>query len=81
MTVILVLAMLVTFFVVERFTHKPASEYIHSTGPGTEAVAGKVQPIVAGNQVPEPPYLYQVRTGTDRRQTNHRPARRSLPAA
>jgi hypothetical protein len=79
-TVILVLAMLVMFFVAEKFTHKPASEYIHSTSPGTEAAAGKVQPIVAGSQVPEPPYLYQVRTGTDRRQTN-RPARRSLPAA
>lgn len=80
MTVILALAMFAMFFVVESFTHKPASEYIRSTAPGTEAVTDKIQPIVAGNQVPEPPYLYQVRSGTDRRQTN-RPARRSLPAA
>ncbi len=80
MTVFLVLAMFVTFFVVEKITHKPASEYMHSTAPGTEAVAGKVQPIVAGNQVPGPLYLYQVRAGTDRRQT-YRPERRSLPAA
>jgi hypothetical protein len=78
MTVALVFAMFVAFFVVEKFTHEPAFEYAHQTAPHTEGVAGTVH--VASYEVPDPPHLYRVRTGTDRRQTN-RSARRSLPAA
>lgn len=80
MTVALVFAMFVAFFVVEKFTHEPAFEYAYQTAPHTGTVAGRVQPIVASYEVPEPPYLYQARAETDRRQAK-RPARGNQSAA
>jgi glycine cleavage system H protein len=53
MTVILVLALFVTFLVVERFTGKPAPEYVLQTAPAVEAGARKAQPVVAGFEIPE----------------------------
>ena len=53
MTVILVLALFITFLVVERFTSKRASEYVLQTASSTEARAHRTQPIVAGYEVPE----------------------------
>lgn len=53
MTVILVLAMFVTFFVVESFTHRPASEYGVQTAPRPRAVAHGAQSIVESYDVPE----------------------------
>jgi glycine cleavage system H protein len=51
MTVILVLALFVTFLAVERFTNKKAPEYVLQTAPRAEA--RKAQPIVAGYEIPE----------------------------
>jgi glycine cleavage system H lipoate-binding protein len=53
MTVILVLAMFVSFLVIERFTHKKAPEYVLQTSPRAEAGARRAQPIVAGFEIPE----------------------------
>jgi glycine cleavage system H protein len=53
MTVILVLALFVTFLVIERFTNKRTLEYVLQTAPRTEASARKAQPIVAGFEIPE----------------------------
>src|ERR1700687_5776243 len=53
MTVILVLAMFVTFLVVGRFTNKKAPKYVLQTAPRTEAGEANAQPIVAGYEVPE----------------------------
>ena len=53
MTVILVLALFVTFLVVERFTNKKAPEYVLQTAPRAEAGLRKAQPIVAGFEIPE----------------------------
>ena len=53
MTVILVLALFVTFLLVERFTNKKAPEYVLQTAPRAEAGARKAQPIVAGYEIPE----------------------------
>ena len=55
MTVILVLALFVSFLVVERFTNKPAPEYIlqTATAPRAEASARKPVPVVAGFEIPE----------------------------
>jgi glycine cleavage system H protein len=51
MTVILVLALFVTFLVIERVTNKKAPEYVLQTH--AEAGARKVQPMVAGFEIPE----------------------------
>jgi glycine cleavage system H lipoate-binding protein len=51
MTVILVLAIFVTFLAVERFRGKKAPEYVLQTAPRAEA--RKAQPIVAGYEIPE----------------------------
>ncbi len=51
MTVILVLALFVIFLVVERITNKKAPEYVLQTH--AEAGARKVQPMVAGFEIPE----------------------------
>jgi glycine cleavage system H protein len=53
MTVILVLAMFVSFLVIERFTNKKAPTYVLQTAPRAEARARRVQPIVAGFEIPE----------------------------
>ena len=53
MTVILVLALFVSFLVIERFTGKKAPEYVLQTAPRAEAGARKAQPIVAGFEIPE----------------------------
>jgi glycine cleavage system H protein len=53
MTVILVLALFVTFLVIERFTNKKAPEYVLQTAPRAEAGMRKAQPIVAGFEIPE----------------------------
>jgi len=53
MTVILVLALFVTFLVAEHFSNKKAPEYVLQTTPQAEAGARKAQPIVAGYEVPE----------------------------
>jgi glycine cleavage system H protein len=53
MTVILVLAMFVSFLVIERFTNKKAPTYVLQTAPRAEAGARRVQPIVAGFEIPE----------------------------
>jgi glycine cleavage system H lipoate-binding protein len=53
MTVILVLAFFVTFLVAERFTNKPAAEYVLQTAPAVEAGAHKAIPVVAGFEIPE----------------------------
>jgi glycine cleavage system H lipoate-binding protein len=53
MTVILVLALFVTFLVIERFTNKKAPEFVLQTAPRAEAGARKAQPFVAGFEVPE----------------------------
>jgi len=53
MTVILVLALFVTFLVIERFTNKKAPEFVLQTAPRAEAGARKMQPFVAGFEVPE----------------------------
>ena len=53
MTVILVLAFFVSFLVIERFTNKPAPEYVLQTAPAAEAGAYKAAPIVAGFAIPE----------------------------
>jgi glycine cleavage system H lipoate-binding protein len=53
MTVILVLALFVSFLVIERFTHKKAPEYVLQTAPRAEAGLRKPQPIVAGFEIPE----------------------------
>ena len=44
MTVILVLALFVTFLVVERFTNKKAPEFVLQTAPRAEAGARKLSP-------------------------------------
>lgn len=69
MTVILVFAMFVTLFVVESFTHKPASEYGLQTA---ESIVVATQPIVAEHEVPEQPRLLHIRTRSDRRQAERR---------
>lgn len=51
MTVILVLALFVTFLVIERFTNKKAPEYVLQTHAA--AGARRPQPIVAGFEIPE----------------------------
>jgi glycine cleavage system H lipoate-binding protein len=53
MTVILVLALFVTCLIVERFTNKPAPEYVLQVAPAAEAGARKAQAIVAGFEIPE----------------------------
>jgi glycine cleavage system H lipoate-binding protein len=53
MTVILVLALFVTFLVIERFTNKKAPEFVLQTAPRAEAGARKAQPVVSGFEVPE----------------------------
>ena len=53
MTVILVLALFVTFLLIERFTNKRAPEYVLQTAPRAEAGARRVAPIVAGFEIPE----------------------------
>jgi glycine cleavage system H lipoate-binding protein len=53
MTVILVLALFVTFLVIERFTNKKAPEFVLQTAPYATASARKAQPIVAGFEIPE----------------------------
>jgi len=53
MTVILVLALFVSFLVVERFTNKPAPEYVLQTAPAAEAGSYKAAPVVAGFAIPE----------------------------
>jgi glycine cleavage system H lipoate-binding protein len=53
MTVILVLALFITFLVIERFTNKKAPEYVLQTAPFANAVTQKAQPIVAGFEIPE----------------------------
>ena len=53
MTVILVLAFFVAFLAIERFTGKPAPEYVLQTAPAVAAGARKAQPIVAGFEIPE----------------------------
>ena len=53
MTVILVLALFITFLLVERFINKKAPEYVLQTAPRAEAGARKAQPIVAGFEIPE----------------------------
>ena len=51
MTVILVLALFVTFLVIERFINKKAPEFVLQTH--AEAGARKAQPMVAGFAIPE----------------------------
>jgi glycine cleavage system H lipoate-binding protein len=53
MTVILVLALFVTFLVIERFTNKKAPEFVLQTAPRAEAGAQRPQPMVAGFEIPE----------------------------
>ena len=53
MTVILVLALFVTFLVIERYTNKPAPEYVLQTRPAVAAGNRMAQPIVAGFEIPE----------------------------
>ena len=53
MTVILVLALFVTFLVIERFTNKKAPEFVLQTAPRAEAGTRKARPFVAGFEVPE----------------------------
>ena len=72
MTVILVLAMFVTFLVVGRFTNKKAPKYVLQTAPRTEAGEREAQTIVAGYEVPEHLRIHQVRAGIDRRQAARR---------
>ncbi len=52
MTVILVLALFVSFLVIERFTNKPAPEFVLQTAPRAEVGARTAQPIVAGFEIP-----------------------------
>lgn len=70
MTVILVCAMFVTFFVVESFTHKPAPAYGEQSAIGDEAMAPAAQRVEAGREALEPPL--PIRTGTDRRRADRR---------
>ncbi len=58
MTVILVLAIFVIFLVVERITNKKAPEYVLQTHAEAGA-ARKVQPMVAGFEIPEHLRLHQ----------------------
>ncbi len=53
MTVILVLAIFVTFLAIERFSGKKAPEYVLQTAPRAEASMRKAPPIVAGYEIPE----------------------------
>jgi glycine cleavage system H lipoate-binding protein len=53
MTVILVLAIFVTFLAIERATGKKAPEFVLQTAPRAEAEARKASPIVAGYEIPE----------------------------
>jgi glycine cleavage system H protein len=53
MTVILVLALFVTFLLIERFSNKRVPEYVLQTAPAAEVGARKAQPIVAGYEIPE----------------------------
>ena len=77
---ILVLAMFTTFFVVERFTQKPASEYELQTAPRPEGIVRTAQPVVASYEVPEQSRLHHIRTRIDRRQAERR-RQGSQPAA
>jgi len=52
MTVILVLALFVFFLIAERFTNKPAPEYVLRTAPYAAAGVHKAQDIVAGFEIP-----------------------------
>jgi len=53
MTVILVLALFVTFLAIERLSGKKAPEYVLQTAPRAEAGMRKASPIVAGYEIPE----------------------------
>lgn len=53
MTVIIVLALFVSFLVIERFTNKPVPEFVLQTAPSAEAGVRRAQPIVAGFEIPE----------------------------
>jgi glycine cleavage system H lipoate-binding protein len=59
MTVILVLALFVTFLVIERFTNKKAPEYVLQTAPYAAPATYKAQPIVAGFEIPEHLRIHQ----------------------
>lgn len=72
MTVILVIATFVTFFVVESFTRRPASELEQSAVTAAPEVAASQFVVAAeGN---EQPRLQHLRTGTDRRRAERRAA-------
>ena len=59
MTVILVLALFVTFLVAERFTNKNAPEFVLQTAAYASAAAHKPQAVVAGFEIPEHLRLHQ----------------------
>lgn len=67
MTVILVCAMFVSFFVVENFTHKPAPAYAEQSAIGAEGIAQAAQRVATGQEPPMP-----IRTVTDRRRADRR---------
>lgn len=73
MTVILVIAMFVTFFVVESFTRRPATEREQTAVAAASEVAASQSIVEAEGH--EQPRLRHVRTGTDRRRAERRGGR------
>jgi hypothetical protein len=66
-TVILVLAMFVTFIVLGRYINRNVSKPVFETAPRAEADGLKVQPIVASDEADQ-----RVRAAIDRRQFERR---------
>lgn len=67
MTVILLLATLVSFIVLRRFSSEQASDHGLQTAAPNETKESKTQPTLASSEVDR-----RIRAGIDRRQTDRR---------
>ena len=74
MTVILVLAMFITFVVIRRFMKRKTLNYVLQTAPREEAEEIKAQPAVA-SVIASSEVDRRGRAGIDRRQAERRRAR------